>query len=137
MTFATPTDLITRYGAQEITLLADRDGDSFIDAGVVESHLADADAEIVSELAGSVAINPADPPRNLIRLACQIARYRLYGSNPPESARKDYEDALRFLRLVRDDKASLDGGTAGPTQVQAPSLAAASEPGSRIFNRGL
>lgn len=137
MTFATPADLVSRYGDQEMKLLADRDGDDVFDAGVIEGHLADADAEIVSELGGSVAINAADPPRNLVRVACQIARYRLYGSNPPEQARNDYQDALKFLARVRDGKASLDGGAAGPTEVQAPSLAAASAPGSRIFNRGL
>lgn len=137
MTFATASDLTTRYGSQEILLLADRDGDQEADAGVLESALADADAEIISELAGQVPIDADAPPRNLVRIACQVARYRLYGANPPEAARNDYKDAIAFLRLVRDGKASLDGGAADPTATPAPSLAAATEPGSRIFTRGL
>lgn len=137
MTFATVQDLVTRYGVQEITLLADRDGDQVIDPGVVEAVLADADAELVSELAGAVAINPAAPSRNLVRLSCQIARYRLYGANPPEAARDDYLDAIKFLRRVKAGEASLDGGPLAPTETQAPSLAAATAPGTRIFTRGL
>lgn len=137
MTFASAQDLVTRYGQQEILLLADRDGDQLADAGVLEGALADADAEIISELAGSVTIDTANPPRNLVRLSCQIARYRLYGANPPEAARNDYLDAVKFLRLVREGKASLDGGDAQPTVTPPPSFAAASEPGNRIFRRGL
>lgn len=137
MTFATEQDLVTRYGQQEVLLLADRDGDQVVDAGVLEAALADADAEIVSELAGQATIDPDAPPRNLVRIACQIARYRLYGANPPEAARNDYKDAIAFLRLVRDGKASLDGGDAAPTETPPATLAAATDPGTRIFTRGL
>ncbi|MEW5687417.1 MAG: DUF1320 domain-containing protein [Pseudomonadota bacterium] len=137
MTFATPADLVSRFGQQEILLLADRDNDQLADPGVLEDALADADAEIISELAGQVPINPAAPPRNLVRIACQIARYRLYGTNPPEAARNEYTDAIKFLGRVREGKASLDGGDANPVQTPPPSLAAASDPGTRIFKRGL
>ena len=137
MTFATEQDLVSRYGQQEILLLADRDGDQVADPGVLDDVLGEAGAEIISELAGQVPINPASPPRNLVRIACQIARYRLYGANPPEAARNDYLDAIRFLGRVREGKASLDGGDANPVQTPPPSLAAATEPGSRIFKRGL
>lgn len=137
MTFAVPSDLVTRYGEEEMRLLADRDNDGILDAGVVEAHLVDADAEIISELAGAVTIDPNSPPLTVKRLACQIARYRLYGSNPPEAARNDYKDAIAFLRLVRDKKASLDGGSEDPVATAAPSYAAATEAGVRIFKRGL
>lgn len=137
MTFASVDDLRLRYGDQELRLLADRDGDGVLDVGVVEAHLQDADAEIISELAGSVTIDPANPPLNLKRLACQIARYRLYGANPPEAPRKDYEDTLKFLRLVRDGKANLDGGASAPIKIPPSPRAAATAPGSRIFRRGL
>lgn len=137
MTFASVDDLRLRYGDQELMLLADRDRDGVLDVGVVEAHLQDADAEIISELAGTVNIDPASPPLNLKRLACQIVRYRLYGANPPEAARQDYEDTLKFLRLVRDGKANLDGGANAPIEIPPSPRAAAVIPGSRIFNRGL
>ena len=137
MTFATLQDLLARYGEQEIRLLADRDNDGVIDANVVAAHLQDADGEIISELAGAVAIDATNPPLNLKRLACQIAKYRLYGSNPTEAARNDYKDAIAFLRLVRAGKASLDGGAGAAEAVAQPSFSAATEPGVRIFKRGL
>lgn len=137
MTFAAVSDLTTRYGDQELKLLADRDGDGQLDAGVAEGALADADAEIISELAGAVSIDTQNPPRTLIRIACQIARYRLYGANPPEAARTEYKDALEFLRRVQAGKASLDGGAADPIATPAPSYAAASETRDRIFRRGV
>jgi phage gp36-like protein len=137
MTFATVADLTARFGAQELLLLADRDNTGAIDAGVVEAHLQDADAEIISLLAGSATIDTSNPPLNLKRLACDIARYRLHGQNVPEDVRTRYEDAVKFLRLVAAGGANLDGGAAAPTETTAPIRAAASEPGTRIFTRGL
>lgn len=137
MTFATPADLASRYGDQELLLLADRDGDGVVDAGVVESHLADTDAEIVGLLAGSVRIDPTAVPLNLTRLACDICRYRLHGANPTDDVRARYKDAVDFLRRVAEGKASLDGGAAAPTQAQASPRPAASIVRPRLFSRDL
>ncbi len=139
MTFATLSDLQARFGDREIKLLADRDNDGVIDAGVVESALEDADAEIVSLIGQAVSIDTANLPRNLVRLACEIARFRLYGANVGEEVRKRYEDAVRQLRLIATGQATLDGGAAAPAEAanQAPLKAAATEPGSRVFRRGL
>lgn len=137
MTFASVSDMQTRYGAQELLLLGDRDGSGALDAGVVEAHLQDADAEIVSELAGSVVIDTVNPPLNLKRLACDIARYRLYGANPPEAVRSNYKDAIAFLQRVRSGQASLDGGALTPQAPVAPPRAAATTSDERIFRRGL
>lgn len=136
MAFATLADMQSRFGDRELQLVADRDG-SGVYANVIASALQDADAEIIGLISGAVAIDIQNPPLNLIRLACDIARYRLHGSNPPEDVRKRYEDATSFLRRVASGQASLDGGAADPTAVAAPSMAAATEPGSRIFRRGL
>lgn len=135
MTFASVSDMQTRYGAQEILLLGDRDNDGVIDAGVVEAHLQDADAQIISELAGSVAIDVANPPLNLKRLACEIARYSLYGANPPDAVRKNYEDVIKFLQRVRAGQASLDGGALTPQAPITPPRAAATESADRVFRR--
>lgn len=135
MTFATVQDLQTRYGADELLMLADRDNDGVLDAGVVEAMLQDADAEIVSYIGQAVRIDPANVPLNLKRIACEIARYRLYGANPIEDARKRYEDAILFLKRVAEGKATLDGGDAAPTSTAPPSFAAATAPGERVFRR--
>lgn len=138
MTFASAQDLKNRFGDQELLLLADRTGDGILDAEVIAAVLVDADAEIISLVAGGAAIDAGNVPTNLVRIACDIARYRLYSnSNAPEDVRKRYEDAVKFLGLVRKGEAGLDGGPAAPTAPQASPKAAASEPGSRIFRRGL
>ena len=78
MTFATATDLEARFGSAELLQLADRENVGVVDAAVVEAHLQDADAEIVALIAGAVSIDAANPPLNLKRLACDIARYKLH-----------------------------------------------------------
>src|SRR5438874_1450997 len=115
MTFAALADLTARFGEQELLLLADRDNTGAVDPGVVEAHLQDADAEIVSLLAGAVAIDPLNVPLNLKRLACDIARYRLYGASVPEDVRDRYKDAVLQLQAIAAGKATLDGGAASPT----------------------
>ncbi len=46
-------------------------------------------------------------PSNLKRMACDIARYRLYFQQPTEEVRKRYEDAISFLKRVAENKAHL------------------------------
>jgi phage gp36-like protein len=136
MTFATATDLQARFGDRELRLVADRD-DGAVYADVLAAALQDADAEIVGLIGSAVVIDAENPPLNLKRLACDIARYRLYGSNPTEDVRLRYVDAVKFLRLVAAGDATLDGGAIAPTVAAAAPLAAASEPGNRVFKRGL
>lgn len=137
MTFASAQDLQDRFGLGELLLVADRDRDGAPDAEVIAAALEDADSEIVALIAGGATIDPGNVPRNLVRIACNIARYYLYQAAPTEDVRQRYEDAVAFLKLVRSGQAGLDGGAAAPAAVQASPTAAASEPGSRIFRRGL
>lgn len=136
MTFASHADMVARYGERELQLLAVRDNGGAY-GEVIAAVLQDADAEIIGLLGGKVSIDPLDPPLNLIRLACEIARYRLYPSTPPDDVRRRYEDATTFLKRVADGKATLDGGATAPTEIAKPSLAAASVTPERIFKRGL
>lgn len=137
MTFASAQDLTDRFGDRELLMVADRDGDGVLDAGVLAAALQDADAEIISFIGQAVAIDPANPPLNLKRLACDIARYRLYGASPTDDVRKRYDDAVAFLKRVASGDATLDGGATAPAQAQTPPKPAAAVPGSRIFRRGL
>jgi phage gp36-like protein len=137
MTFATTADLEARFGTVELLQLTDREGVGLVSEGVAEAHLQDADAEIISLIGGAVVIDPLNPPLNLKRLACDIARYKLHGATAPEDVRKRYDDAVKFLVRVAEGKATLDGGAAAPSQAQQPPLSAATEPGNRIFSRGL
>lgn len=107
MSYATQADLETRFGAAEILQLADRDGDDIADSGVVAGALAEADAEIDAHLAGRYVLPLATVPAILVRLACDIARYRLMADNPLEEARKRYEDARRTLESLAAGRVSL------------------------------
>lgn len=136
MALASIADMQTRFGDRELRLVAGRDGAGAF-AEVVAAALADAQAEIVGLVGQAVTLDLDNPPLNLIRVCCDIARYRLYASNPPEVARKNYEDAVAFLKRVADGKASLDGGAAAPAEVAKPSLAAAVVAPDRLFKRGI
>jgi phage gp36-like protein len=137
MTFASAQDLQDRIGLPELLLVADRDGDGAPDAEVIASRLEDATSEVVSLIAGAATVDPANVPRNIVRITCAIARYYLYGATAPDEVRRQYEDAVSFLKLVRTGQAGLDGGAAAPAAVQPSPKAAATQPGSRIFTRGL
>jgi phage gp36-like protein len=135
MTFATEANLRAFFGDREINLLADRDGDGQVDPGVLDAMLGAADAEIISLIGQRV--DPANPPVRLVQLACDIGRYRLYGSNPPDDVRSRYTDAVKFLQAVSAGTATLDGGAAAPTDVQVPPKPAAYQGDARLFRRGL
>lgn len=136
MPYAAQIDLESRFGADELAQLTDRVNGSVIDAAVVGRALADADAEIDGYLAGRYRLPLASTPAVLVRIASDIARYRLYDS-VPESIRKRYEDAVRDLKaiatgaIVIDENAPL---TPTPGQHEA-SVTQPSRP--RVFNGGL
>lgn len=118
MPYATPADLDTRFGAAELLQLADRDGDGIADAGVIAGALAEADAEIDAYLAVKYPLPLATVPPILVRLACDIARYRLWADRASEEVRKRYEDARHILGLLAAGRVSL-----GVPEAAAPAAA--------------
>ena len=137
MKLASAQDLQDRFGLDELVLVADRDRDGVPDAEVIDAALEDASSEIVALIAGAASIDTANVPRNLVRICCNMARYYLYQGGPTEDVRARYDDGVKFLGLVRKGDAGLDGGAAAPAEIQSSPKAAATEPGSRIFRRGL
>jgi phage gp36-like protein len=100
MPYATASDLNTRFGSAEILQLADRDGSGVADAGVIEAALADADTEINGYLAVQYSLPLASTPALVVRLACDIARYRLWKDIASEQVRQGYEDAVDTLKRL-------------------------------------
>lgn len=100
MTYATAADLIERYGEPELLAVADRGGSGAIDAWTVERALLDADAEIDAYLAARYPLPLASVPPVLARIACDIARYRLWADRASEEVRRRYDDARRFLEFL-------------------------------------
>lgn len=105
--YATEADLKTRFGAQVIEeLKLGREGGADpID--VVQVALQDAEEEINGYIGSRYSLPLASVASNLKRIACDIARYRLYTEDPLEHITKLYDDAIAFLKRVQDKKADL------------------------------
>lgn len=110
MTYATPAALLDRLGAPALlALLGNRTTDPADPAAVlavlaaapsVQRALGDAQAEVDGYIAGRYALPLATVPPVLERLACDVARYRLYESKPTPEIRQRYEDAVRVLEQI-------------------------------------
>lgn len=127
MTYAIKSDLETRFGAEEILQLADRDGSGQPDTGVIEAALADADTEIDGYLAVLYSLPLASVPSLITRLACDIARYRLWKDRASEQVRQGYDDAVDGLKRLASGsvKLVLPAG-------DAPDANVAATPSSRV-----
>lgn len=117
MSYATRTDLETRFGVEEIRQLTDRYEAGVTGEDVVAAALADADTEIDGYLAAAYTLPLASVPPLVTRLACDIARYRLWRDLAGERVRVGYEDAVDLLRRVASESVRLivDGNEAATT----------------------
>ena len=111
MTYASKQNLIDRYGSDELLQLTDRANTGSIDDTVITRALADADAEINGYIATRYTLPLSPVPPELERLACDIARYRLYDRSVTKLVEQRYKDAIRVLQDVSAGKAGLGVGT--------------------------
>lgn len=111
MTYCTLTDLTDVFGETEILQLADRDASGEADAEYLAAVLAKVDAEIDSYLRGRYALPLASVPTELTAIAVDLARYRLYPLNVPDTVQKLRDDALRWLRDLAAGRAELNLAT--------------------------
>ena len=112
MPYATQSDLVSRFGSEELIQLTDRANLNTIDGTVVAAALADADATIEGYLAARYATPVSPVPALLTRIAADIARYTLHGKSAGEKVRQAYDDALRMLRDLSNGVAVLPGAAA-------------------------
>ncbi|GIX31373.1 MAG: hypothetical protein KatS3mg124_1845 [Porticoccaceae bacterium] len=130
MPYATLEDLHARFGAQEIDAMAARSADP---AQALDQALADADAEIDGYLAARYRLPLPVVPAALVRIACDIARYRLWSERASEEVRRRYEDARRFLEALARGDVRLMVGEDEPAAPQA--MAAARTGDAPVFTR--
>jgi phage gp36-like protein len=134
--YATKAAMIARFGEDEVIALTDRANLGVIDDAVLNSALAEADAEIDPYLAPRHQLPLASVPKILIGYACDIARYRLCGASvmETEAIRNRYKDAVRFLESVAAGKLGL--GLDAANNVAPPANTVQfSAPGGRVFDR--
>lgn len=100
--YAIEPDLVARFGEEIGNLKLMVSNPTFVDDAIQ-----DATEEINGHIGGRYPLPLPNVPSNLKRMACDIARYRLYFEQPTEEVRKRYEDAIAFLKRVADNKAHL------------------------------
>lgn len=115
MPYATLPGLVSRFGEDELVQLTDANRSGTVDISVLEQAIQDADGEIDSYLAVRYSLPLSTVPTALMRIACDVTRYRLYDSRAPEEIRKRYEDAVKWLAAVANGSVSL-----GLPHAQAP-----------------
>lgn len=128
MSYASRTNLEQRYGSSEI---AQRE--SALPAGAVVQALVDADAFIDGYLASRYSLPLTAIPPNLPQVACVIARYSLMGDSDTERARRDYEDALAWLKDVSTGRVQLQA--AAPVPGNAPESMVMMTSSPSVFKR--
>ncbi|WP_017401020.1 gp436 family protein [Acinetobacter radioresistens] len=101
--YATEADMVKRF-ANNIEELKLMHADA---AASINEALQDAAEEINGYIGGRYPLPLPNVPSNLNRMACDIARYRLYYQQPTEEVRNRYKDAIKFLERVQDEKAHL------------------------------
>ena len=124
MSYATSTDLVTRFGEPQLLLLADRDGDAVIDAAVVESAIGDASAIVDLHVRGRYAVPLTPVPAEIVVIVCDLTRRLLYSNATeiPDSVLAADKAAREQLRLIADGKVVLAVAPALPTDPGASQL---------------
>lgn len=133
MTYATRADMEQRFGVHEVLRLCDRAGNGGVDDVVLDQALADADAEVDLYLAARYALPLPVVPGVLARVACDVARYRLWADQASDEVRRRYEDAVRLLTAISKGVVAL--GLPGSHADVQPSLASVSAGPVKVFGR--
>lgn len=131
MPYATADDIVDLYGAAQLAVIADRDGDGLPDQPAVDRALDEASVEIDLHIGARYPLPLPTTPPALRRIAVDIAVYRLAqgGAILTTEFRTRYDDAVATLKRIAEGRASLglpadpggagDGGTSsgGPQPV--------------------
>ncbi|MCK9193865.1 MAG: DUF1320 family protein [Nevskia sp.] len=135
MSYATREDYISRFGATELLQLVDRDRDGLEDAGVLDNAIADASAEIDTYLVSRYALPLIPIPPVLVRVCCDITRYRLFDDRALDEVRNRYTDAVKYLTNIANGtiKLGLDPSPATNGDDPSPDFTT----GDRVFSSTL
>lgn len=136
MSYASQNDMIERFGEREVRILTDRENMGLIDAAVLAYALTQADAEIDGYLQGRFALPLASVPVLLVGIACDVARYRLAGTDIRETdpIRTRYKDAIKLLTSI--SKGELQLGLSAGGQPAPETGAVRVVEGDRVFTPG-
>ena len=137
MSYCTKQKLIDRGHELELKQLTDTTGAGVINDTVLNQAIADADAEINVYLTGRYALPLQSVPEVLVRVACDISRYYLFGKKVTEQVEKRYQNALDLLRSI--SKGTVQLGLDSGNQVIEPDKSsdeAVMQSSGSAFSRG-
>lgn len=100
--YATEEDMIKRFGNEVENLKA------MLPEGAIAEALQDATEEIDSYVAVKYSLPLPSIPSTLQRIACNIARYRLYFQQPTDEVENRYKAEIDYLKRIADGKAVLN-----------------------------
>lgn len=135
MPLATLQHMVERFGEREMIALTDRDNTGGIDEAVLNSALNSAEVEINAYLAALYQLPFASVPVIVRDFSCDVARYRLCGSEVTETeeVRARYKDAIKFFEKVSKGEVSL--GLNLLSQVQNTSGIVMINAKNRVFDK--
>lgn len=113
MTYATATDISTRYGDELLKLVADRDVDGVVDTDAVAAAAADVDERIDLYLSEAYTL-PLDPvPGVLTGIAVDMMVYRLAADADvaTDQMRARHKDAILLLEKIAKGEISIGVGS--------------------------
>lgn len=131
--YATVADMIEAFGQGEVIALTDRTGEVQVVESIATAALARASDEADSYLAGRYAVPVTPVPPVLAAMVCDMARYRLTGTQAQEAdpITERYRLAVKWLERVASGDADLPGvglPASGGSNVQFSA-------GRRVFTR--
>lgn len=136
--YASVDDFIQRVGEKQTIDLTDRDFLNEVNEEVLNQALVDSSSQIDGYLVSRYQLPLAKVPANLVRICCDLARYRLCGMSDvtiTDDVRERYEDAVAELKLLAKGITALgieQGLDADPTGNMVVMFAHGN---SRVFSR--
>lgn len=135
--YATADDFVLRIGEQQAIELTDRDRTGEINQQVLAVALADSSSQIDGYLLGRYPLPLVTIPDNLVRICCDIARYRLVSMSEvttTDEIIERYKLSLKELEQIAGGKISLGIATTDNTTDDSVGVVF-SNPNNRIFSR--
>lgn len=123
--YATAQDMIDRFGLTEMLRLSkpeDRDATE-IDQAIIDKTIDDACAMADGYLRGYYQLPVENPPKDLVRAVCVLARYDLADggrSEPSDHMTKARNDVIAWLEKIATGKVRIDAAVATSSNSDTP-----------------
>lgn len=136
--YASIADFILRVGEKQTIDLTDREFINEVDEVVLNTALVDSSSQIDGYLVSRYQLPLSTVPANLVRICCDLARYRLCSMSDvtvTDEVRERYEDALAELKLLAKGVTALGVEQQMEADPTGDMVVMFSHGNSRVFSR--